>query len=136
MTRDEILNMPAGRKMNDLIHEKIIGAIRKQVDGLRDYWWEGRYQNGQPYWYQDAPSYSADIAAAWEVLEKMRCDCNGGGEPDYITLVCYKELEPTWYCAKIWAHHDGDIPEVEVTAETAPLAICRAALLAVMESQT
>jgi hypothetical protein len=124
MTKDEILNMPAGREMDALIAEKLMGY----VNGRKCY----RYaDNSGDWWTTHIPHYSTDIEAAWEVLEKMRADCSGGGEPDYIMLNCYKELEPHWYCAKIWAHHDGDIPEVEATAETAPLAICRAALLAI-----
>jgi hypothetical protein len=60
------------------------------------------------------PEYSSDIAQAWKVVERFRpyvkVDARGvGGEP--------------WVCS-IWVGG----PEIEGRGDTAPLAICRAAL--------
>lgn len=69
------------------------------------------------------PRYSTDIAAAWSVVEKMR------GEGVYI------DVQPRcdrWDTVAGWqGPDDGDIWEqVSLTADTAPLAICLAALRA------
>ena len=69
------------------------------------------------------PHYSTDIAAAWLVVEKMRLR--------YRVDICA-------YVATGWKAIDGvtvkvystDIENFEVNADTAPLAICRAALKA------
>jgi len=64
------------------------------------------------------PRYSTDISAAWEVADWLR---NYWGTFELIAGLswhCWSELKD----AKIWG-----------TGNTAPLAICRAALLAVME---
>jgi hypothetical protein len=96
MTREEILNMPAGREMDALIAEKVIDPDWVKLKNL-------------------CPHYSTDIAAAWELVEKMK----------YFTL--YRG-DGYWEC-----EYSGQYLE-SIDAETAPLAICRAALLAVIES--
>jgi hypothetical protein len=75
------------------------------------------------------PSYSTSIVAAWEVLEKMHDDKGAIAE-------VIMEYDGTYWC---WI--GKDVPDGAGTkefvgsanADTAPLAICRAALLAVME---
>ncbi len=123
MTRDEILSMPAGQKMDALVAEKVMGYERRdcKLDGEHDYpcitkdgWLIPICQPGQfGNW-----SPSTDIAAAWEVVEKMR------GELDEIVL----DRDGDWRCYFI-------VNNVEffAYAKEAPLAICRAALLAGME---
>jgi hypothetical protein len=95
MTRDEILNMPAGREMNRLVAIKVMGYGENPVIWAR---------------------YSENITAAWQVVENVLkntdCDC---------TL---KTTMRGWDC-ELYRDH--------ANAETAPLAICRAALIAVME---
>ena len=118
MTRDEILAMPAGREMKELIAELVMGWERSViwVDGVRKSALVGPI--GIDY-YDQFPEWPTDIAAAWEVVEKLiephNCDC------DLTTVV------QGWRCVFF-----GDYSS---TAETAPLAICRAALLAVMEAE-
>jgi len=143
MTRDEILNMPAGREMDALVAEKVMGWINVEKTTWSNFRADGtRFGGGEelrgtpPNHYDINPvmypvkNYSTDIAAAWQVVEKMQAahewyfhfgnklyifnivDDNGEPEEDHrITLV---------------AHN---------TSHTAPLAICRAALLAVMEEK-
>lgn len=70
MTRDEIMNMPAGRKMDALVAEKVMGLkvdyefneiLEPRVPFLVDKYDEWGY----------LPNYSTDIAAALQVVEKM-----------------------------------------------------------------
>jgi hypothetical protein len=123
MTREEILNMPAGREMDALIAEKVLNLMvdyefeEPFVPALRDKYDEWGY----------LPNYSADIAAAWEVVEKMRMAIipkDGGGwfaaiEQDFDETLGYYERQVSYW----------------ITADTVPLVICRTALLAVMELQ-
>ena len=127
MTRDEILNMPAGYEMDALVLAYVFGVMAFR-DGNGKAYKLGAFQENEP-----VPNYSTDISAAWEVYEKIISDCkSNNGEPDFFMLNAYHAYpERGWYIAKIWAHHDGDIVEFELTAPSAPLAICRAALLAV-----
>jgi hypothetical protein len=97
MTREEILNMPAGREMDALIAERVFKTTEDDdwgSDGLL--------------------SFSTDIAAAWQVVEKLK--------PNYPLL--------DMYCIGDWASSFGDGEWGYGYAETAPLAICRAALIA------
>ena len=145
MIREEILNMPAGREMDRLIAEKVMGL--SVYDGERKIVrYEGFHgQHKRTYTIPEiyvrvsgvanysCDSYSTDIKYAWKVYEKLISDCkSNNGEPDFFMLNAYHAYpERGWHIAKIWAHHDGDIVEFELTASSAPLAICRAALLAV-----
>jgi hypothetical protein len=141
VTRDEILNMPAGREMDALIAENLFGwhwvtgilafgqpslispeLYGKQKDHLIDT--TLRRDNGT------FPHYSTDIAAAWEVVEKMRDPSDD--EPDFWVITDAGKNHG-WVVSSYWAHHDGNIDNFHVQAETAPLAICRASLLAVMQ---
>jgi hypothetical protein len=117
MNADEIQKMPAGSVMDALIAEKIMDLIVTQ-DRQATY---SKMPNG----YKDLKyltAYSVGIAEAWEVVKKMRergmlCDMESGRYEG-------------WYV------HFGKLEEDysgEATGIEAPLAICRAALLAVME---
>jgi hypothetical protein len=121
MTRDEILNMPAGREMDIKIHVEIMGwmeldnSLRLSKSRIFN-----KPEVGTMYDY-NVPNYSTDIAAAWQVVDEMwekgffhELAKARGGE---IARIGNKEKDT------------GD-----VFAETAPLAICRAALLAMMEA--
>lgn len=119
--------MKAGREMDALVAEKVMGWKRFAVcDKLHPpYMEETRHTFAHGF-----PDYSTDITAAWEVAEKMRVavmPIDGGG----------------------WAAKDISIDATHGTelyiipgsdeecygwtkADTAPLAICRAALKAVI----
>jgi ABA sandwich protein len=127
LTRDEILNMPAGREM-DILMIDIVGGelIDKAIHydasmGIRyaiqdDGVW--RFQPGLAWLW----SPSTDIAAAWEVVKKM---------PDgfELRLHQHKLIREAWQAE----FHEPGTENFMVLAATAPLAICRAALLAVLE---
>jgi hypothetical protein len=125
MTRDKILNKPAGREMDALVAEIVMGWEYIPDKQERKTWSSTHWVN-----WKDSKgktqllvlSYSTDIAAAWQVVEKTMLldnyDLMKDGE-NYI-----------------FGHYgkNGIDPWTEfVRASTAPLAICRAALLAVLE---
>jgi len=78
------------------------------------------------------PSYSSDIAAAWTVAETMiHKDGAYFGCPHFkhkhqnLASLGYPEGTECWYCIL----NTKRLNKVVLCAETAPLAICRAALL-------
>ncbi len=118
MTRDEILNMQAGHELNKLIAEFVFGMKLEKNHGFAGgYYWVG---NGVLFGDVPAhgmPDYSTDIEAAWTVVEKM----TDGETPNDFEL---RTSIRGWRC---------DFYKGYASAETAPLAICKAALLAVMK---
>ena len=79
-----------------------------------------------------APPYSTDIAAAWIVVETMiRKDGVYFGCPHFkhkhqsLASLGYPEGTECWYCVI----NTKLLNKVVLCADTAPLAICRAALL-------
>jgi len=103
MTRDEILNMEAGREMDELITQKVISN-----DG---------------FWHGIKP-YSTDISVAWQVVEKL-CDETGCD----VVKVCKRDPE---LLRGEWSCNFGR--GAEAFGDSAPLAICRAALLTKLTS--
>lgn len=105
-------NMPAGRELDRLVAEKVFGSTAPHHI-MPEY---------------DLPPFSTDMGAAWEVVRRM---AERGfplwhlgalvtlGEPSENSVFCQfaKGWPPTW---------------VRAEAETAPQAICLAALKAVV----
>lgn len=131
--------MNAGRELDAMVAEKVMGETDYEHGEL------GEDSSGDPYcsrcrmsgsWgdqiFSDErciPAYSASIAAAWTIVEKLgnwhgfdfmvaKMEA-GNGHPSY--------WEAGWYEPS----HEGPERRVVVEAETAPLAICLAALEAV-----
>ena len=109
----------AGRDTDLLIHEKV---MRNRVTGvaaspgahsLKEM--EAKVADAV-----DVPRYTTEIAAAWPVLEWLR-DLLG---PEVVVAVAFYPEYGVWVC--------GDLMRLEPRdgANTAPLAICRAALQA------
>lgn len=86
-------------------------------------WKRGRTEYGEMPWkapdgkgYLFVPRFSSDIAATWQVVEKMR------ERETYIAVECH----PNYWRAVVY---DGNwYFELSEHADTAPLAICLAAL--------
>lgn len=133
MTRDEILNMPAGREIDALIEENIFKSVSCNNWAIQRYYPEEwirinsscEHERCHPLGF--VPRYSTDISAAWEVVEKfVEQDCK-----------CHIYRYGNWNKKdgkRCWQVFLGDnkynlFPYAE--ADTAPLAICRAALLAI-----
>ena len=129
MSEDEIRQMEAGRALDALVAEKIF-HIEVELRPLTNH---GGYLVPEDWYPAGAlchpakaiPHYSTDIAAAWEVVDK------------------WAEIEKSPVSVN-WGTMSGEDPHASavsffgsglvVVAPTAPLAICRAALLAVMEA--
>lgn len=122
-----------GRELDALVAEKVMG--------LKINWDEttpcplcgdvGRFCGARMWcshdgwYYSQYKNYSTDIAAAWEVVEKLPFS----GRP-YIHLgLCDTYTDsPRWF---VEVDLDGPFKRVLVKADTAPHAICLAALKAV-----
>lgn len=110
MTTLDIDNLPAGRELDALISERVMGLKTLPhpfVDGELALW--SMDDDG----YEELPHYSTDIATAFTLLVKFG-----------LTLAPYGEGESI----KQWHAADGRVLSF---ADTAPLAICRAALKAI-----
>ena len=118
--------LKAGRELDALVAEKVMGrvwAVAPMTAPIKvliePQFKTGDWQElkgGEIASFGNLPLYSTDIAAAWEVVEKLRGDRITVGVTAYDRDV---ECEI----------HIGGLHTVR--AETAPLAICRAALKAV-----
>lgn len=124
MTREEILTLPVGNNLDAIVAQQVLGCqIRKRnglaLCGCTD------HEHGQAHW--DEPrsglleDYSADIAAAWQLVERLRLQWVAGEDKDGI-FFAFQNPE-TQSC------------EWEAGADTLPLAICRAALLATLKPE-
>lgn len=126
MNKQEILDMPAGKKINQLIWWKVFGMIPTPPNNDMNL----------------LPDYSGESAPAWSVVEHIHkmiyeeklkhvedynylcLECLGYSSGYAASFDCL--LDDEWY---------EDITNYKYSArgETAPLAICRAALLALID---
>jgi hypothetical protein len=152
-TREQILSEPAGARLDGWVAEFVMDEPGEALlvasdDGGKSsalsetsqtqrgvYWYTSRqavekfcqeHPQYKPVVWVRHERYSRDIAAAWPVFEKLGpawviSQSDSGGWPDDCRWFCFLPVE---YGGKA----DG-----EVMAPTAPLAICKAALLAVLE---
>ena len=136
--------MPAGRELDALIAEKVFGQSVKwfTYDGIDDElqsepWeqdWDGTNANPRECDKSDngafpnCESYSTDIAAAWQVVEKFRTGINGHAAACMEFELTDEIRMPDYYCR--FYGIDFKPREYFAFADTAPLAICRAALKA------
>ena len=137
MTREEILAMPAGSELNRLIGEKVMGWTGSYEENYNVRTWTWRDAEGEHVTDWFCPS--TDIAAAWLVVEKL-------GVLWFVDVSCLpgdcsKNPNPKWE-ARIWDAEpciSGGIGQVsglvehKARADAAPLAICRASLLATLD---
>ena len=117
----DIDTLPAGREMDALVAEKVMGLERVgYLYKYREYTESPRNVNMSE---KDIPSYSTSIAPAWEVVERLH-------DLEWVVEVTIDNGVGR-YC-KIWkmGNKGREIIYEELDADTAPLAICRAALKA------
>lgn len=143
--RGGVEGLEAGRELDALVAVRVMGwGHTHDIDYVEgDPWYSSCRQCGETgasggaildWEWGDAPlpgcpvppSFSTDIATAWRVVEKMRaagyatihvsCGCDIHGVP-----------VPGWYASFF---QSAAIRGASATADTAPLAICRAALAA------
>lgn len=114
--------MTAGSELDRLVAELVMGW---RIDTARDAWWgyeRGMVGNDRPTVHPSNWKPSTNIAHAWEVVEKMR---------ERFSAVEVKSIDRTYAC--LIEENSGEVDEHYVAsaeAPTAPLAVCRAALLA------
>jgi len=115
VTKEEILTIEAGRKLDGLVGQEVMGVKVEYPFGSRYpyYLREGKWDTVAPY--------STDIKAAWEVVEKLR-----GHE--FRMHNEYHDEKWHGYCG---IEQPEDLGEgyFSATAEYLPEAICKAALL-------
>lgn len=119
MTRDEILGMEAGRELDALMAEKVMGYEHLPFPAVPAF---QRPTEGGVEMLFELPHYSADIAAAWEIVEEVhRLGLN------------VSVWKGRLWCCGFYTKSETPQEMGHSYSDTAPLAICRAALLAVME---
>ena len=114
----DIDKMEAGPEMNALVAERVMGW-QKIRDPLAPKGTTNRYRYVDKDWLGNdrrLPKFSTDISPAWLVVEKM-LEKHEAFHLEYIP-------DKQWY-AMFW------FATYFTSADTAPLAICRAALKAV-----
>jgi hypothetical protein len=118
MTRDEILKMKYGPELDALVAEKVFKYWNVEM-------YEGKLVHGENNmngWPVVTPHYSTEISAAWKVVEN-----------NFMTGTQELRIGARGKAFQFTCYHNGN--KGEAVAETAPLAICRAALLAVSEEK-
>lgn len=129
--------LQAGRELDALIAEKVMGLRREvrlcgstesaTIYSQNPWWQDGRQTLLDVHHHGGPRPYSTDIAAAWEVVEAMRAGLkadDGHAEPGYDFELTFED--GVWECwFPHWAFDAG-----HAHADTAPLAIVRAALTA------
>lgn len=135
---DAVREAVAGRELDAMVAERVMGwrlsnyeaeaAAASDADyadaAINDGWeWEGRATRREAWQWRP----STDIADAWEVVEKMAAD-----QPEWPHHGHYVCLHNSTGLGK-WECRVGSFAEAH--ADTAPLAICRAALAALSHEQ-
>lgn len=126
------LQRNAGRELDALILKHVFRASVEWGESGRNgntTWNAGFYGTwvDDKYRCYDEGNYSTNIAKAWQIVEKFR-----HGDDRFVAACMELHLsdaceEKDWYCT----FYAPDLAKHEVWAETAPLAICLAALKAV-----
>ena len=134
MTNVELLAMPAGRELDRIVAERVMELPAKSIrlcgtDECVEVWTDNPfYADGicnrrDVQGVCDPPSYSTDIAAAWKVVERMH-ECGHA-----IVLERWLDMPSKNKWSALFIMENGHDTGQRV-AESAPLAICRAALVA------
>ena len=141
MTRDESLKMEAGVSLDKLVAEKVMGWTNRY-----DHWWKGDdldtiagwsvCEGPDPFLGHDVFAPSTDIAAAWQVVDRMLAD-KDGKQRKFNLYRFFRRYDHGTKERVTWRLASGagwcNLLEY-VEADTAPLAICRAALLMEVEN--
>jgi hypothetical protein len=142
MTKEEILKMEPGREMDALVAEKVMGWTKKwnNFSGANDWMGYGTGTRNDRNWKP-----SEDISAAWEVVERIKTKdafqyvgdlhivWGGFGENLTPKGPHGQMIYPNALCWLVSIETETNT--YRVTANTAPEAICKAALLACLEGK-
>lgn len=131
MTKAEILALQPGREFDALVAEKVMGLkrevrLRGEANTVTAYksLVDGLHTRDEVLRYGSPLPYSTDIAAAWQVVEAMRPEYGFWIDGDDGYIVEFQHGMPGM----------TDYRHGRAFAPTAPEAICKAALLAKLES--
>jgi len=116
MTTEEILALKAGRELNIRVAEAVMGRRYTQDETFGD------MEVDSQMVYSSLQPYSEDISAAWQVIEKMK---------GYNPRIAFDTHSQKWEATFNVGEADFTCPVVLAT--TVPEAICKAALLALLE---
>lgn len=137
MTNDEIDKLESGIEMDALIAEKVMGhkLIRTPSLSIKIYEDFDRSKGAITCVPWELNKYSSDILAAWMIVEKLKLDPIEGayyGKRDFAIHYGAESFskKTCWRAGYYEAGYDNDFDDSFLTGEgdTAPLAICRAAL--------
>lgn len=115
----------AGRELDIEICERVFGLKRR--DFISDSGTHYAAPGEEVYWRGQMFRPSKDIAAAWKVAVKMNIGITPDGDGRYLAMV--RLYDKTWMSPWFWTPSHPKCPVA--FADTAPLAICLAALKAV-----
>jgi hypothetical protein len=138
MTRDEILNMPAGRELDSIIADCIFGIETVKPKSRTDYVEDihARPKGSSAKWIdcEVLKFYSSNMDAAWEVFEFVSKSSEETSlSRNAVENISIGHDSDGWMCSIWWFRDIQSSHAVEgIYADTAPLAICRAALLAIL----
>lgn len=116
--------MNPGRDLDALVAEKVMGWSELKTGLIVETGWDlyGKDSTGDGDFL--VPEYSTDIAAAWDITEKMRhIKC----KQDKFATFTVMQTEEGYWAGYTWHEVSYD----DASGHTAPHAICLAALKAV-----
>lgn len=108
-------DLVAGRELDALVAEEVMGFHEVMTE-----YYVASADDAPELDVRVIPCFSTDIAAAWLVVKKL----TGNTGSDYDLELTIASSKGGWCTASF-------LPETKGWGETAPLAICRAALAAV-----
>ena len=116
MNEQDIQSMEPGRELDALVASEVLNITKDSVD----------QEMFNTLWSTGLFHYSSHISDAWKVVEKMK-------ENNWFISLSDDVYRSKWSAMFYW-----DVNKIftEVISESAPEAICKAALIAVMESET
>lgn len=113
--------------MSNMTREQIESKWESMTSAERDKWIYTDVIGGDPALFEwdyakGRRCYSSDISAAWEVVIKMKGN-------NWSFVLSDNLFSDRWEASFYW---DPNATMIEAIAETAPIAICKSSLLAVM----
>jgi len=126
MNKEQILSVKPGPELDRLVAERVMGW---QYDLLRDAWAKA---DGS-YAYAEVWKPSTDIAAAWDVVQCLISKSFNVEVWNTVELDQDGEWRTAWVVDVRSTQHGASTYRAQ--APSAPLAICRAALLAVQSKE-
>lgn len=126
LTREEILAMEAGRELDALVAEQVMGWKNTGKRVSLAYRAVMTMHTDKTGTYRRVPNCSTDIYGAWEVIGKIK-------EKYEVATLDYRNKWVCYLVETITESGNLDTPDIEAYGQTAPEAICKAALLAMLD---